>query len=95
LFIFIGGPLIEMTHNELKFTAPLTAITAAIVGVIVNLLLFFAYHVFWKTGLTGIFDWTAAGMAILTAILLFYYKRTVIEVIIIAMMLGLVVHGIH
>jgi rhodanese-related sulfurtransferase len=33
------------THNDLKFTAPLTAITAAVVGVILNLALFFGYHV--------------------------------------------------
>jgi chromate transporter len=94
LFIFIGAPLIEMTHNELKFTAPLTAITVAVVGVIVNLLLFFAYHVFWKNGLAGAFDWMAAGMALLAAILLFYFKRTVIEVILLAMIMGLALHGL-
>ena len=42
LFILIGGPLVEATHGQMKFTAPLTAITAAVVGVIVNLALFFA-----------------------------------------------------
>ncbi len=36
LFILIGGPLVEATHGDLKFTAPLTGITAAIVGVILN-----------------------------------------------------------
>jgi chromate transporter len=40
LFILAGGPLVESTHNELKFTAPLTAITAAVVGVILNLACF-------------------------------------------------------
>lgn len=45
LFILVGGPLVESTHNDLKFTAPLTAITAAVVGVILNLALFFGYHV--------------------------------------------------
>ena len=53
LFILIGGPLIESTHGKLGFTAPLTAITAAVVGVIVNLGLFFAYHVFFPNGLAG------------------------------------------
>lgn len=47
LFILLGGPLIETTHGQLKFTAPLTAITAAVVGVIVNLAVFFAWHVWW------------------------------------------------
>jgi chromate transporter len=53
LFILIGGPLIESTHGKLSFTAPLTAITAAVVGVIVNLGLFFAYHVFFPAGFAG------------------------------------------
>jgi len=53
VFILAGGPLVEATHGDLKFTAPLTAITAAVVGVILNLALFFAYHVLWPTGLPG------------------------------------------
>jgi hypothetical protein len=56
VFILAGAPIIESTHNELKFTAPLTAITAAVVGVILNLALFFAYHVLWPTGFNGSFD---------------------------------------
>jgi len=50
LFILAGGPLVESTHGELKFTAPLTGITAAVVGVILNLALFFGYHVLWPEG---------------------------------------------
>nr|BFE89914.1 chromate efflux transporter [Pseudomonas brassicacearum subsp. brassicacearum] len=50
LFILAGGPLVESTHNALKFTAPLTAITAAVVGVILNLACFFGYHVLWPNG---------------------------------------------
>ena len=42
LFIFMGAPFIESTQNNLKFTAPLTAFTAAVVGVILSLALFFA-----------------------------------------------------
>ncbi|NWG40180.1 MAG: chromate efflux transporter, partial [Hydrogenophilaceae bacterium] len=41
LFILVGGPLVEATRNELKFTAPLTGITAAVVGVVMNLAVFF------------------------------------------------------
>jgi chromate transporter len=47
LFIIAGGPMVEATRGELKFTAPLTAITAAVVGVIINLATFFAWHTFW------------------------------------------------
>ncbi|MEO7761462.1 MAG: chromate efflux transporter, partial [Casimicrobiaceae bacterium] len=50
LFILAGGPMIEATHGDLSFTAPLTAITGAVVGVIVNLAVFFGYHVLWPAG---------------------------------------------
>jgi hypothetical protein len=47
LFILVGGPAVEATRHDLKFTAPLTGITAAVVGVIINLAVFFAWHVLW------------------------------------------------
>jgi chromate transporter len=50
LFILCGTPLVEATHGDLKFTAPLTGITAAVVGVVVNLAVFFAWHVLWPAG---------------------------------------------
>ncbi|AMP01616.1 chromate transporter, chromate ion transporter family protein [Collimonas arenae] len=81
LFILAGGPLIETTHNDLKFTAPLTAITAAVVGVILNLAVFFGYHVLWPQGLGAHFDWISALIALVAAIALFRYKRNVIHVI--------------
>ncbi len=56
VFILAGGPLVESTHGKLGFTAPLSAITAAVVGVILNLALFFAYHVLWPQGFGGRFD---------------------------------------
>ncbi|MGE5450369.1 MAG: chromate efflux transporter [Acidobacteriota bacterium] len=80
-FILAGGPLVESTHNDLKFTAPLTAITAAVVGVILNLAVFFGYHVLWPHGLSASPDWTSAVIATLAAIALFRYKRNVIHVI--------------
>jgi len=50
LFILAGGPLVEATRDEPHFTAPLTGITAGIVGVILNLAVFFAWHTFWPPG---------------------------------------------
>jgi chromate transporter len=91
IFILLGGPLIETTHNDLKFTAPLTAITAAVVGVILNLALFFGYHVLWPKGLSGSFDLTSAAIAIGAAVALFRFKRNVIQVIGACAVLGLVV----
>jgi chromate transporter len=91
IFILAGGPFIETTHNDLKFTAPLTAITAAVVGVILNLALFFGYHVLWPKGLTGSFDWISALIAIAAAIALFKYKRNVIHVIVVCALIGLAI----
>lgn len=56
LFIFLGGPGVEATRGDLKFSAPLLAVTAAVVGVIINLAVFFAYHVLWPNGLQGAQD---------------------------------------
>ncbi len=81
VFIFVGGPLIESTHGNLSFTAPLTAITASVVGVIVNLAVFLAYHVYWPEGLSGRFDLIAALIGLLAAFALVALKRPVIEVI--------------
>ena len=80
-FIVVGGPLIESTHGKLGFTAPLTAVTAAVVGVIVNLGIFFAYHVFFPTGLSGSTSWISILICLLSAIALFKYQRGVITVI--------------
>jgi len=82
LFIFMGGPFIETTHGNLKFTAPLSAITAAVVGVILNLALFFLYHVFWPTGLSGNIDWLSIALTALATSAIFRFKVNVIPVII-------------
>ena len=92
LFILAGGPLVESTHNELKFTAPLTGITAAVVGVILNLALFFGYHVLWPAGFDGRFDWPSALIALAAAVALFRYKRGVIQVLIACALAGLATH---
>jgi chromate transporter len=73
--------LVESTHNDLKFTAPLVAITAAVVGVILNLALFFGYHVLWPSGLSGDLDMFSAAVALVAAIALFKFKLNVIYVI--------------
>ncbi len=81
IFILAGGPMVEATRGRLGFTAPLSAITAAVVGVIVNLALFFAYHVFWPTGFAGAFDPVAALIAITAAIALFRFKAGVLPLL--------------
>ncbi|HEX7438731.1 MAG TPA: chromate efflux transporter [Caldimonas sp.] len=88
-FIFLGAPFIESTHGDLRFTAPLSGITAAVVGVIVNLAVFFAVHVLWPAGLAGRFDWISAAIGLFAGIALFRFKAGVIPVILGAGLLGL------
>jgi chromate transporter len=80
-FILVGGPLIESTHGKLGFTAPLTAITAAVVGVIANLGLFFAYHVFLPQGFGGSISWISIIICLLAGLALFKYQKGVVTVI--------------
>jgi chromate transporter len=86
LFILAGGPLVEATRGELKFTAPLTAITAAVVGVILNLAVFFAWHTFWPqansaTPFSGTFDAIAVVVAVACFVALWRYKVDIMKVI--------------
>lgn len=89
IFILLGGPLIESTHGNLKFTAPLTAITAAVVGVILDLAFFFGYHVLWPTGFQGHFDSVSAIIAIAAFVALFRFKANVMHTIGICAVAGL------
>ena len=89
IFILAGGPLIETTHGNLKFTAPLTAITAAVVGVILNLALFFAYHVWWPQGFAGRFDAVSALITVVAAVALFRFKVGVMTLLAACALAGL------
>ncbi|MBS4050624.1 MAG: chromate transporter, partial [Methylomonas sp.] len=92
LFILAGGPIVESTHGNLKFTAPLTGITAAVVGVILNLAVFFAWHVFWPQGFAGTFDAISALISLCAFWALFRYKVNVIPVIVACGSTGLLFH---
>ena len=81
VFILAGGPLVESTHGKLGFTAPLSAITAAVVGVILNLAMFFAYHVLWPQGFGGRFDALSARITLAAAVALFRFKVGVIPLL--------------
>jgi chromate transporter len=88
-FILLGGPFIESTHGQPAFTAPLTGITAAVVGVIANLAVFFAGHVLWPQGFAGPFDGAAALIGLAAAAALFRFKQGVIPVVLGSGMAGL------
>ncbi len=80
-FILAGGPLVESTHGKLGFTAPLSAITAAVVGVILNLVLFFAYHVFWPHGFGADIDLVSVAIAAGAMLALFRFRLGVITLL--------------
>ena len=92
IFILAGGPLVESTHGKLQFTAPLTAITAAVVGVIASLALFFIAHIAIRSGTSGIFpaniDWAALLLALAAGVALIRYKMGVIRVIVLCALAG-------
>ena len=92
IFILAGGPLVESTHGKLQFTAPLTAITAAVVGVIANLALFFIAHIAIRTGASGPFlsqiDWAALLLALVAGVALIRFKTGVITVIVLCALAG-------
>jgi chromate transporter len=92
LFILAGGPLVESTHDDLRFTAPLTGITAAVVGVIVNLALFFAYHVLWPQGFDGSFERFAVLIGFAAFVALYRFKAGMIPVILASGGAGLLYH---
>jgi len=86
LFILVGAPLVEATRGELRFTAPLTGITAAVVGVIVNLAVFFAWHSFWPQGtadapFAGGFDGFALIVAVAAFVALWKFRADIMKVI--------------
>jgi len=89
IFILAGGPYVESTRGNLKLTAPLAAVTAAVVGVIANLALFFLAAVARPLGASGAIDWVAIAMVAAAALALWRLKWSVILVIVVSGGLGL------
>ena len=79
----------EATRHDAKFTAPLTGITAAVVGVVINLAVFFAYHVLWPQGFEANFEWFAALIGAAAFVALFKLNMGVVSVIGICASIGL------
>jgi chromate transporter len=93
IFILVGGPIVEITHRRPRVTAPLTAITAAVVGVIVNLAVFFAYHVLWPAGFEGGFEWPLAAIGLAAGVALFRFRAGVIPTILACGLAGMLYHS--
>jgi chromate transporter len=95
VFILAGAPLVESTHGDLKFTAPLTGITAAVVGVVLNLAVFFGWHVIFPRAteaapFSGGFEWFYALISAAAFFAMWKYKQDIMKVIGACAAIGLV-----
>jgi chromate transporter len=88
LWVFLGGPHIEQLRGNAKLTSALTAVTAAIVGVVLNLAVWFGLHVFLPAG-QGI-DWFAIGLCAAAFVALLRFKVDIIPVVIGAGIVGVI-----
>jgi chromate transporter len=87
LWIFVGGPYIEQLRGNPRLTSALSVITAAIVGVVLNLAVWFALHVFFPA--SGTVDWFAILLCAAAFVAMLRYKIDIVPVIIGAGILGL------
>ena len=103
LWIFAGAPFIEELRGNRRLAGALVTITAAVVGVILNLSVWFALHVLfgsvterhwgplrWFAFDPRALDSHAAVLAVTAAILAFRFHRSLIEVIVVMALLGIV-----
>jgi len=87
LWIFLGGPYIEQLRGNTRLTSALSAITAAIVGVVLNLAVWFALHVFLPAA--GTIDWFAIALCVVAFVAMLRYKFDIVPIIVSAGILGL------
>jgi chromate transporter len=104
LWIFAGAPFVEQLRSNRMLTGALAAITAAVVGVILNLTVWFALHVLFGKVTeqhTGMFRWYAfdplaldlktAALAAIAALLAFRFHRGLVEIVAVMAGLGILV----
>lgn len=107
LWIFALAPWMDRLERSPRLKGALGAITAAVVGVIANLSLWFALHVLFKAGqkialgplqfeapLLASLDWRPAVLATLSAVLIFKARWSVIRVLALAALGGLALSAV-
>jgi chromate transporter len=105
LWIFLGAPFIEVLRGNKALNAALSAITAAVVGVVLNLAIWFAIHtVFRETVPVRAFplafdaprlasvDWFALGLSLAAAIAIFRFKTGMIPTLAACCVAGIVLY---
>ncbi|MEP7214079.1 MAG: chromate efflux transporter [Acidobacteriota bacterium] len=90
VFIFLGAPYIESLRGNRTLTGALSGITAAVVGVIMNLALVFGVAVVLPNGLSGEINWFALAMSVVAFAALYKFKTDVLWVVVIGGLLGLI-----
>jgi chromate transporter len=88
-FIFLGAPYIEVLRGNKNLTAALSGITAAVVGVVLNLALVFGAAVIWPQGFASRPDWFAAALSVLAFLALYRFKVDVLWVVLAGAVVGL------
>ncbi len=108
LWIFAGAPYAERVRENKRISAALAAITAAVVGVILNLCIWFALHALFGQVTTQQFgplqlhvpdlatlDPVALGMTIAASVALLRFKMPIVPVLFLSGAMGLIVHAIQ
>ena len=104
-WIFLGAPFMERLRFNLALSAALSAVTAAVVGVILNLGIWFAIHVIWRDvqavsagplslelPVLSSLDATAAVLSVLALVAVFRLNLGMVPVLAGSALLGLCVH---
>jgi chromate transporter len=94
MLIFAGAPFIEQLRSNLRLSGALAAVTAAVVGVILNLTIWFALHVLfahveeaqagplrWYAFDPATLDWKAGALALVAAFLMLRLNRGLVETV--------------
>lgn len=104
LLIFAGAPFVEQLRSNQRLSGALAAITAAVVGVILNLTVWFALHVLfgsveemragplrWYAFDPAALDFKVSALALVAAVLAFVLHRGLVELVLVMAVLGIAV----
>ncbi len=89
LLIFLGAPFIEVLRGNTNLTGALSGVTAAVVGVVLNLALVFGGAVILPNGIAGDVDWFSAAMTLAAFAALYKFKADVLWVVLIGGLVAL------
>lgn len=89
LFIFLGAPYIEILRGNRNLTGALSGVTAAVVGVVLNLALVFGAAVIFPAGFSGDVNWFAAAISVAAFVALYKFKADVLLVVLAGGVIGL------